>query len=97
MNQIEPIHVGWRGAAGMLTDEWTENMDDQRDVQVSKRNGSSKSFISAGSAVDMEIKRKKIRQSALFLPTEVRLKRLKTVWMFYANKLKPVSIDADEV
>ncbi|XP_017283825.1 rhotekin-2 [Kryptolebias marmoratus] len=45
-------------------------MDDQRDVQISKRNGSSKSFISAGSAVDMEIKRKKIRQSALFLQTE---------------------------
>uniref|UniRef100_A0A3Q2ZK13 Rhotekin 2 n=1 Tax=Kryptolebias marmoratus TaxID=37003 RepID=A0A3Q2ZK13_KRYMA len=48
-------------------------MDDQRDVQISKRNGSSKSFISAGSAVDMEIKRKKIRQSALFLQTEEKL------------------------
>lgn len=46
-------------------------MDDQRDIQVSKLNGGSKSFISAGSAVDMEIKRKRIRQSALFLPTEV--------------------------
>ncbi|XP_037535495.1 rhotekin-2 [Nematolebias whitei] len=45
-------------------------MDDQRDVQISKRGSSSKSFISAGSAVGMEIKRKKIRESALFLHTE---------------------------
>ncbi|XP_069549026.1 rhotekin-2 [Brachyistius frenatus] len=43
-------------------------MADQRDVQTSKRNG--KSLLSAGSAVAMEIKRKKIRQSALFLQTE---------------------------
>ncbi|KAM7408443.1 hypothetical protein PAMA_002258 [Pampus argenteus] len=46
------------------------NMDDQRDVQISKRNGSSRSLIPAGSAVAMEIKRKKIRQSTLFLQTE---------------------------
>ncbi|XP_010792259.1 rhotekin-2 [Notothenia coriiceps] len=45
-------------------------MDDQRDVQTSKRNGSSRSVLSAGSAVAMEIKRKKIRQSTLFLQTE---------------------------
>ncbi|KAM9344639.1 rhotekin-2 [Symphorus nematophorus] len=45
-------------------------MDDPRDVQTSKRNGSSRSLLSAGSAVAMEIKRKKIRQSALFLQTE---------------------------
>ncbi|KAE8280859.1 Rhotekin-2 Pleckstrin-like proteiny domain-containing family K member 1 [Larimichthys crocea] len=46
-------------------------MDDQRDVQTAKRNGSSvRSLLPAGSAVDMEIKRKKIRQSALFLQTE---------------------------
>ncbi|KAM8739324.1 rhotekin-2 [Acanthopagrus schlegelii] len=45
-------------------------MDDQRDVQTSKRNGSSRSLLSAGSAVAMEIKRKKIRQSTLFLQTE---------------------------
>uniref|UniRef100_A0A3P8RWB2 Rhotekin 2 n=1 Tax=Amphiprion percula TaxID=161767 RepID=A0A3P8RWB2_AMPPE len=45
-------------------------MDDQRDVQISKRNGSCRSLLSAGSAVAMEIKRKKIRQSALFLQTE---------------------------
>ncbi|XP_042290093.1 rhotekin-2 isoform X1 [Thunnus maccoyii] len=50
--------------------EWTDNMDDQRDVQTSKRNGSCRSLISAGSAVAMEIKRKKIRQSTLFLQTE---------------------------
>uniref|UniRef100_A0AAQ5XD82 PH domain-containing protein n=1 Tax=Amphiprion ocellaris TaxID=80972 RepID=A0AAQ5XD82_AMPOC len=50
--------------------EWTNNMDDQRDVQTSKRNGSCRSLLSAGSAVAMEIKRKKIRQSALFLQTE---------------------------
>ncbi|XP_070772505.1 rhotekin-2 [Enoplosus armatus] len=46
------------------------NMDDPRGVQTSKRNGSSRSLLSAGSAVAMEIKRKKIRQSALFLQTE---------------------------
>ncbi|KAF3841875.1 hypothetical protein F7725_023826 [Dissostichus mawsoni] len=45
-------------------------MEDQRDVQTSKRNGSSRSVLSAGSAVAMEIKRKKIRQSTLFLQTE---------------------------
>ncbi|XP_041644885.1 rhotekin-2 isoform X2 [Cheilinus undulatus] len=45
-------------------------MDDPRDVQISKRNGSSRSLLSAGSAVAMEIKRKKIRQSSLFLQTE---------------------------
>ncbi|XP_035801664.2 rhotekin-2 isoform X1 [Amphiprion ocellaris] len=52
--------------------EWTNNMDDQRDVQTSKRNGSCRSLLSAGSAVAMEIKRKKIRQSALFLQTEAK-------------------------
>lgn len=50
-------------------------MDDPRDVQTSKRNGSSRSLLSAGSAVAMEIKRKKIRQSTLFLQTEVWPKR----------------------
>ncbi|XP_023250171.1 rhotekin-2-like [Seriola lalandi dorsalis] len=45
-------------------------MDDPRDIQTSKRNGSSRSLLSAGSAVAMEIKRKKIRQSTLFLQTE---------------------------
>uniref|UniRef100_A0A3B5AY50 Rhotekin 2 n=1 Tax=Stegastes partitus TaxID=144197 RepID=A0A3B5AY50_9TELE len=45
-------------------------MDDQRDVQTSRRNGSCRSLLSAGSAVAMEIKRKKIRQSTLFLQTE---------------------------
>uniref|UniRef100_A0A1A8UBK5 Rhotekin 2 n=1 Tax=Nothobranchius furzeri TaxID=105023 RepID=A0A1A8UBK5_NOTFU len=45
-------------------------MDNPRDVQTSKRSGSSKSLLSDGSAVAMEIKRKKIRQSALFLQTE---------------------------
>ncbi|KAK9541338.1 hypothetical protein VZT92_001391 [Zoarces viviparus] len=47
-------------------------MDDPRDVQTTKRNGSSgsSSLLSAGSAVAMEIKRKKIRQSTLFLQTE---------------------------
>ncbi|CAG6016636.1 unnamed protein product [Menidia menidia] len=48
----------------------TDNMDDPRDVQTSKRIGSSRSMLSAGSAVAMEIKRKKIRQSTLFLQTE---------------------------
>lgn len=51
--------------------EWTDNMEDPRDVQTSKRNGSSTSLLSPGSAVTMEIKRKKIRQSALFVQTEV--------------------------
>ncbi|XP_026212493.1 rhotekin-2 isoform X2 [Anabas testudineus] len=45
-------------------------MEDQRDVQTSKRNGSFSSLLSPGSAVAMEIKRKKIRQSALFVQTE---------------------------
>ncbi|XP_056291545.1 rhotekin-2 isoform X2 [Pseudoliparis swirei] len=45
-------------------------MDDPRDVQTFKRNGSTGSFLSAGSAVAMEIKQKKIRQSTLFLQTE---------------------------
>ncbi|KAK2824496.1 hypothetical protein Q5P01_021671 [Channa striata] len=45
-------------------------MEDQRDVQTSKRSGSFGSILSPGSAVAMEIKRKKIRQSALFVRTE---------------------------
>uniref|UniRef100_A0A3Q0RMF7 Rhotekin 2 n=1 Tax=Amphilophus citrinellus TaxID=61819 RepID=A0A3Q0RMF7_AMPCI len=45
-------------------------MGDPRDVQTSIQNGSSRSLFLAGSAVDMEIKRKKIRQSTLFLQTE---------------------------
>uniref|UniRef100_A0A3P8QXW8 PH domain-containing protein n=1 Tax=Astatotilapia calliptera TaxID=8154 RepID=A0A3P8QXW8_ASTCA len=45
-------------------------MDDPRDVRTSKKNGGSRSLFLAGSAVDMEIKRKKIRQSTLFLQTE---------------------------
>ncbi|KAM6916701.1 rhotekin-2 [Xenentodon cancila] len=45
-------------------------MDEQRPVQTSKRSGSSGSLLSPGSAVAMEIKRKKIRQSALFQQTE---------------------------
>ncbi|KAM3606942.1 uncharacterized protein V6R79_026175 [Siganus canaliculatus] len=45
-------------------------MDDPRAVQTNKRDGSSRSLLSTGSAVAMEIKRKKIRQSALFLQTE---------------------------
>lgn len=59
--------------------EWTDNMDDPRDVQTSKRNGSSRSLLSAGSAVAMEIKRKKIRQSTLFLQTEVCVSIYKVV------------------
>ncbi|KAM8852107.1 rhotekin-2 [Synchiropus picturatus] len=43
-------------------------MEDQRDFQTSKRN--QRPFISAGSAVAMEIKRKKIRESVLFMQTE---------------------------
>lgn len=54
-------------------------MDDPRDVQTSKRNGSSRSLLSAGSAVAMEIKRKKIRQSTLFLQTEVCVSIYKVV------------------
>uniref|UniRef100_A0A665WUG0 Rhotekin 2a n=1 Tax=Echeneis naucrates TaxID=173247 RepID=A0A665WUG0_ECHNA len=45
-------------------------MEDPRDVQTSRRNDSSDTTLSSGSAVAMEIKRKKIRQSALFLQTE---------------------------
>ncbi|XP_059214783.1 rhotekin-2 [Centropristis striata] len=47
-------------------------MDDPRDVQTSKRNGSCRSLLSAGSAVAMEIKRKKIRQSTLFQQSETK-------------------------
>ncbi|XP_061767170.1 rhotekin-2-like [Nerophis ophidion] len=46
------------------------NMADQRDVQNSKRNANSSLLMSGSSAVAMEIKRKKIRQSALFQHTE---------------------------
>uniref|UniRef100_A0A667Z4X9 Rhotekin 2 n=1 Tax=Myripristis murdjan TaxID=586833 RepID=A0A667Z4X9_9TELE len=45
-------------------------MDEPRDVQIFRRNGSSRSSISSGSALAMEIKRKKIRQSTLFQQTE---------------------------
>uniref|UniRef100_A0A3Q2XMT0 Rhotekin 2 n=1 Tax=Hippocampus comes TaxID=109280 RepID=A0A3Q2XMT0_HIPCM len=41
-------------------------MDNQRDVQNSKRNSNSTLVMSGSSAVAMEIKRKKIRRSALF-------------------------------
>ncbi|XP_078144877.1 rhotekin-2 isoform X2 [Centroberyx gerrardi] len=45
-------------------------MDDPRDVQTFRRNASSRSSLSSGSALAMEIKRKKIRQSTVFLQTE---------------------------
>ncbi|XP_057704600.1 rhotekin-2 [Corythoichthys intestinalis] len=45
-------------------------MDDQREVQNPKRNKNSSLNLSGSSAVAMEIKRKKIRQSALFQQTE---------------------------
>ncbi|KAM3862775.1 rhotekin-2 [Diretmus argenteus] len=49
-------------------------MDDQRDIQTSfRRNATSRSSsVSSGSALAMEIKRKKIRQSTLFLQTEAK-------------------------
>ena len=74
MSQIEPpypLEGRWQLELLPVASEWTDNMDDPRGVQTSKRNGSSRSFLSAGSAVAMEIKRKKIRQSTLFLQTEV--------------------------
>ncbi|XP_061646059.1 rhotekin-2 isoform X2 [Phyllopteryx taeniolatus] len=46
------------------------NMDDQRDVQNPKPNTSASLVMSPTSAVAMEIKRKKIRQSELFQQTE---------------------------
>nr|XP_057914348.1 rhotekin-2 [Doryrhamphus excisus] len=45
-------------------------MADQRDVQNPKQNANSSLLMSAGSAVAMEIKRKRIRQSTLFQQTE---------------------------
>ncbi|XP_026165807.1 rhotekin-2 [Mastacembelus armatus] len=45
-------------------------MEEQRDIQTANRNGGSRSFSSPGSAMAMEIKRKKIRQSAFILRTE---------------------------
>ncbi|XP_014897763.1 rhotekin-2 isoform X1 [Poecilia latipinna] len=47
-------------------------MEDKRDVQTSKRHGSYKSVLSAGSAMAMEIKRKKIRENAFFLQKEAK-------------------------
>ncbi|XP_019947007.2 rhotekin-2 isoform X1 [Paralichthys olivaceus] len=47
-------------------------MDTERDVRTSKRTGGVKSLLSAGSAMAMEVKRKKIRQSCLFLQTEAK-------------------------
>ncbi len=86
VTQIEPpcpLEGRWKleqeCAARAVVSEWTDNMDDQRDVQTAKRNGSSRSLLSAGSAVAMEIKRKKIRQSTLFLQTEVWAKRYRMV------------------
>lgn len=46
-------------------------MDEPRDVQTSKTTGSSVTLLSAGSAMAMEVKRKKIRQSTLFQQSEV--------------------------
>lgn len=46
-------------------------MDEPRDVQTSKRHGRPEALLSAGSAMAMEVKRKKIRQSTLFQQTEV--------------------------
>uniref|UniRef100_A0A8D3BZN2 Rhotekin-2-like n=1 Tax=Scophthalmus maximus TaxID=52904 RepID=A0A8D3BZN2_SCOMX len=45
-------------------------MDTRRDVRTSQRHGSARSPLPAGSATDMEIKRKRIRHSAVFLQTE---------------------------
>ncbi|XP_056903090.1 rhotekin-2 isoform X1 [Takifugu flavidus] len=45
-------------------------MDEPRDVQTSKRHGRPEALLSAGSAMAMEVKRKKIRQSTLFQQTE---------------------------
>ncbi|XP_061601905.1 rhotekin-2 [Cololabis saira] len=45
-------------------------MDEQRDFQTPHRHGGSGPVLSPGSAVAMEIKREKIRQSALFQQTE---------------------------
>uniref|UniRef100_A0A3Q2QXU8 Rhotekin 2 n=1 Tax=Fundulus heteroclitus TaxID=8078 RepID=A0A3Q2QXU8_FUNHE len=42
------------------------NMDDQRDVQTYERHDRHTSALSAGSAMAMEVKRKKIQQSSLF-------------------------------
>ncbi|KAM4607083.1 rhotekin-2 [Polymixia lowei] len=49
------------------------NMDDQRDVQTFRRDASSsRSTVSECSALAMEIKRKKIRQSTVFLQKQAR-------------------------
>uniref|UniRef100_A0A8C5HAD0 Rhotekin-2-like n=1 Tax=Gouania willdenowi TaxID=441366 RepID=A0A8C5HAD0_GOUWI len=45
-------------------------MDEQRDVQTSERNDNNYAVLSSNSAMAMEIKRKKIRQSAIFHQTE---------------------------
>ncbi|XP_077586110.1 rhotekin-2 isoform X2 [Stigmatopora nigra] len=53
-----------------LKQRMKNNMDDQRDVQNPKRNKNSILDLSGSSAVAMEIKRKKIRQSTLFQQNE---------------------------
>uniref|UniRef100_A0A8D3DTY7 Rhotekin-2-like n=1 Tax=Scophthalmus maximus TaxID=52904 RepID=A0A8D3DTY7_SCOMX len=69
VTQIEPpcpleAGAGTRGA------ERLGKMDTRRDVRTSQRHGSARSPLPAGSATDMEIKRKRIRHSAVFLQTE---------------------------
>uniref|UniRef100_A0A3B3V6D5 Uncharacterized protein n=1 Tax=Poecilia latipinna TaxID=48699 RepID=A0A3B3V6D5_9TELE len=60
---------------------------DKRDVQTSKRHGSYKSVLSAGSAMAMEIKRKKIRENAFFLQKEVSLKRQRHGFVMYVVRV----------
>ena len=47
------------------------DMDDPRDVQISRRNTTTTSTVSSCSAFAMETKRKKIRQSTFFQQNEV--------------------------
>lgn len=73
-------------------------MDGPRDVQTSKRNGSSsRSLLTAGSAVAMEIKRKKIQQSTLFLPTEVRANLCRAALRILLSTLDSLTRTGSEV
>lgn len=57
--------------SGAEASDQAGNMDEPRDVQTSKRTGSSGTLVSAGSSMAMEVKRKKIRQCTLFQQAEV--------------------------
>lgn len=72
MQPLRPLKGRGQWKLRLASIKSTNKMDEPRDVQTSQRSGSRvRQLLSASSAVAMEIKRKKIRQSTLFLATEV--------------------------